>query len=285
MTYLNYQMPLQRFICPAKSPLTPLWKKGGGGGLIYETGCPLIVFSFLKFFSFEMGLALKKGNTEKQKGIAFNTVSKMADNFAKMLPFKLTAAQDRALSEIKRDMAMPHPMNRLIQGDVGSGKTVVAFIATLIAIENKYQSAIMAPTEILAEQHYLNIRKYADGLGIRIALLTSALSKSERKLILDDIKNGVINLAIGTHALIQEDVDFKRLGLAIIDEQHRFGVVQRAMLKKKGTNLDILVMTATPIPRTLAMTVFGDLDISVIDELPPGRRPIITKVFKIGRAS
>ena len=250
---------------------------------------------FDELFCLEMGLALKKGSMGKESGIAFKVGTPpplspstrgigggvpMVENLRKVLPFKLTSAQERVIAEIKRDMAIPHPMNRLIQGDVGSGKTVVAFIASLIAIENNYQAAIMAPTEILAEQHYLNIRKYADGLGIRIALLTSALSKSERKLILDDIKNGVINLAIGTHALIQEDVDFKRLGLAIIDEQHRFGVVQRAMLKKKGTNLDILVMTATPIPRTLAMTVFGDLDISVIDELPPGRRPIITKVFR-----
>jgi len=240
---------------------------------------------FDELFCLEMGLALKKGSMGKESGIAFKVGADlkpvpMVENLRKMLPFKLTSAQERVIAEIKRDMAIPHPMNRLIQGDVGSGKTVVAFIASLIAIENNYQVAIMAPTEILAEQHYLNIHRYADGLGIRIALLTSSLSKSERKVILDGMKNGAINLAIGTHALIQEDVDFKRLGLAIIDEQHRFGVVQRAMLKKKGTNLDILVMTATPIPRTLAMTVFGDLAISVIDELPPGRRPIITKVFR-----
>ncbi|HKZ45797.1 MAG TPA: ATP-dependent DNA helicase RecG, partial [Thermodesulfobacteriota bacterium] len=170
--------------------------------------------------------------------------------------------------------------NRLIQGDVGCGKTVVAFMASIIAIDNGCQAAIMAPTEILAEQHYLNIHKYAEGLGIKTALLTSSLAKSEKMSILDDIKTGEINLAIGTHALIQEDVEFKRLGLVIVDEQHRFGVIQRAMLKKKGTNPDILVMTATPIPRTLSMTVFGDLDVSVIDELPPGRRPVKTKVFR-----
>ena len=171
-------------------------------------------------------------------------------------------------------------MNRLIQGDVGCGKTVVAFIACLIAVENDYQSAIMAPTEILAEQHYLNIHRYIEDLGIKIALLTGSLAKSEKKAILNDIKNGEINLAIGTHALIQGDVEFKKLGLVIVDEQHRFGVIQRAQLKNKGINPDILVMTATPIPRTLAMTVFGDLDVSVIDELPPGRRPVKTKVFK-----
>lgn len=250
---------------------------------------------FDELFCLEMGLALKKGNNEKENGIAFNVGTPppiplvegdkgggvpMVENFRNMLPFKLTAAQERVVSEIKKGMSEPHPMNRLIQGDVGSGKTVVAFIAGLIAIENHYQSAIMAPTEILAEQHYLNIHKYAEGLGIKTALLTSSLTKSERAAILEGIKKGDINLVIGTHALIQEDIDFKRLGLAIIDEQHRFGVIQRAILKKKGTNPDMLVMTATPIPRTLAMTVFGDLDVSVIDELPPGRRPIQTKVFR-----
>ncbi|HBR18417.1 MAG TPA: DNA helicase RecG [Deltaproteobacteria bacterium] len=240
---------------------------------------------FDELFCLEMGLALKKGNNEKENGIAFNVgadlkSAPMVENFRNMLPFKLTAAQERVISEIKKGMSEPHPMNRLIQGDVGSGKTVVAFIAGLIAIENHYQSAIMAPTEILAEQHYLNIHKYAEGLGIKTVLLTSSLTKSERAAILEGIKKGDINLVIGTHAIIQEDIDFKRLGVAIIDEQHRFGVIQRAMLKKKGTNPDILVMTATPIPRTLAMTVFGDLDVSVIDELPPGRRPIQTKVFR-----
>ena len=285
---------------PSQIPPHPPLEKGGGGDFNLRNWLPHKSLVFDELFCLEMGLALKKGNTEKQKGIAFNTVSKMADNFAKMLPFKLTAAQDRALSEIKRDMAMPHPMNRLIQGDVGSGKTVVAFIASLIAIENNCQSAIMAPTEILAEQHYLNIHGYAESLGIKVALLTSNLTKAERTAILDGIKNGKINLAIGTHALIQEDVEFNKLGLVIVDEQHRFGVVQRALLKKKGTGgqgvegkdtrlspgilepltPDVLVMTATPIPRTLAMTVYGDLDVSVIDELPPGRKPVKTKVYR-----
>ena len=235
---------------------------------------------FDELFSLEMGLALKQKKLGKEEGISFNTNSMMIEDFKKMLPFKLTSAQERVTSEIKRDMEKPRPANRLIQGDVGCGKTVVAFMASLIAIDNNYQAAIMAPTEILAEQHYLNIHKYAEGLGIKTALLTSSLAKSEKMSILDDIKTGEINLAIGTHALIQEDVEFKRLGLVIVDEQHRFGVIQRAMLKKKGTNPDILVMTATPIPRTLSMTVFGDLDVSVIDELPPGRRPVKTKVFR-----
>ncbi|MBI3753459.1 MAG: ATP-dependent DNA helicase RecG [Deltaproteobacteria bacterium] len=235
---------------------------------------------FDELFCLEMGLALKKRNTGKESGIAFNADSALVENLRNMLPFKLTAAQERVVSEIKKDMSWLHPMNRLIQGDVGCGKTVVAFIASLITIENNYQSAIMSPTEILAEQHYLNIHAYAEKLGIKITLLTSSLTKSERTAILTGIKTGDINLAIGTHALIQGDVEFKRLGLAIIDEQHRFGVIQRAMLKKKGPNPDVLVMTATPIPRTLAMTVFGDLDVSVIDELPPGRRPVKTKVFR-----
>ncbi|MBI5047597.1 MAG: ATP-dependent DNA helicase RecG [Deltaproteobacteria bacterium] len=268
---------------------------------------------FDELFCLEIGLALKKGNTERESGIAFTVGTDlkslpMVENFKNMLPFELTTAQERVVSEIKRDMAAPHPMNRLIQGDVGSGKTVVAFIASLIAIENNYQSAIMAPTEILAEQHYLNIHRYADGIGIRIAFLSGSLTKSEKTGILDGIKTGRIDLAIGTHALIQEDVEFKKLGLVIVDEQHRFGVMQRAMLKKKGQGVslspqalsregkgqersgldsgcltltpDVLVMTATPIPRTLAMTVFGDLDVSVIDELPPGRRPIKTKALR-----
>src|SRR3990170_3574963 len=158
----------------------------------------------------------------------------MVENFRNMLPFKLTPAQERVISEIKKGMSEPHPMNRLIQGDVGSGKTVVAFIAGLIAIENHYQSAIMAPTEILAEQHYLNIHKYAEGLGIKTVLLTSSLAKTERNTALAGIKSNDISLAIGTHALIQEDVEFSKLGLVIIDEQHRFGVIQRAMLKNKG---------------------------------------------------
>ncbi|MEK6539525.1 MAG: ATP-dependent DNA helicase RecG, partial [Deltaproteobacteria bacterium] len=251
-----------------------------------------VVFDDL--FSLELGLALKKQGMGKETGIAFNTDSARlgrVENFRRMLPFRLTAAQERVISEIKGDMSEPHPMNRLLQGDVGSGKTVVAFISSLIAIENGYQAAIMAPTEILAEQHYLNIHKYAEKLGIKTVLLTSSLAKTERNTALAGIKSNDISLAIGTHALIQEDVEFSKLGLVIIDEQHRFGVIQRAMLKNKGAmgngqgagkNLtpDVLVMTATPIPRTLSMTVFGDLDISIINELPPGRRPIKTKVFR-----
>ncbi|MGB9808362.1 MAG: ATP-dependent DNA helicase RecG, partial [Thermosulfidibacteraceae bacterium] len=179
----------------------------------------------------------------------------------------------------KRDMASPKMMNRLLQGDVGSGKTVVAIYSALIAVENGYQVAFMAPTEILAEQHFYNIREYTKGLKLRIALLTSSTSKNEREIIQRSLKHGAINIIIGTHSLIQERVEFKRLGLVIIDEQHRFGVVQRKMLREKGENPDLLVMTATPIPRTLALTVYGDLDISTIDELPAGRKPITTRVI------
>lgn len=271
---------------PNQIPLRPPLEKGEGGDFSVRNWLPRKSLVFDELFCLEVGLALKKKNTGKEDGIAFKIAGTdlksvpMVENFIKMLPFQLTKAQERVLAEIKKDMAKPHPMNRLIQGDVGSGKTVAAFIASLIVIENHYQSAIMAPTEILADQHYRNIHNYAEGLGIRIALLTASLKKSERTAVLDGIKNGDIHLAIGTHALIQEDVEFNKLGLVVVDEQHRFGVIQRALLKKKGTNPDILVMTATPIPRTLSITVFGDLDVSIIDELPPGRRPIKTKVFR-----
>ncbi|MBI5327270.1 MAG: ATP-dependent DNA helicase RecG [Deltaproteobacteria bacterium] len=291
---------------PSKIPSCPSLEKGGRRDLNSRDWLPKKSLVFDELFCLEIGLALKKRSVCREDGIAFKVgvnfkSAAMVEKLLSMLPFKLTAAQERVVSEIKMDMSEPHPMNRLIQGDVGSGKTVVAFIASLIAIENNYQSAIMAPTEILAEQHYLNIHRYADVLGIKIALLTSSFAKSEKMGILNHIKAGEADLVIGTHALIQEDVEFKKLGLVIVDEQHRFGVVQRALLKNKGARgkpacawphsdrgqgtekeltPDVLVMTATPIPRTLAMTVFGDLDVSVIDELPPGRRPIKTKVFR-----
>lgn len=235
---------------------------------------------FDELFSLELGLALRRQEIGIEKGIAFNVSSSLVERLKGVIPFSLTSAQERVLEVIKADMAEPRPMNRLLQGDVGSGKTIVALAASLIAIENGYQVAIMAPTEILAEQHYLNIHRYTEALGIRVSLFTSGMTRLERMMGLKAIKNGEIDLSIGTHALIQEDVEFKAMGLVIIDEQHRFGVVQRATLKKKGINPDVLVMTATPIPRTLAMTVFGDMDVSVIDELPPGRQPITTKVFR-----
>ena len=233
---------------------------------------------FDEFFFLEMGLALKKQGVAMEEGIAFQVTHKYTRELLKLLPFQMTAAQRRVLSEIKADMMAPHPMHRLVQGDVGCGKTLVALMAALVAVENGYQVAIMAPTEILAEQHYLNIHHWCDSLGVKVTLLTASLKGKARAERLAAIADGSASIVIGTHAVIQEKVDFSRLGLGIIDEQHRFGVLQRSILKKKGTNPDILVMTATPIPRTLAMTVFGDLSLSVIDELPPGRTPVETKV-------
>ncbi|MCD6353855.1 MAG: ATP-dependent DNA helicase RecG [Proteobacteria bacterium] len=234
---------------------------------------------FDEFFFLELGLALRKRGVVFEKGISFKTNNGFYEKFDNLIPFSLTSAQKRVIDEIKDDMAKPHPMHRLIQGDVGSGKTIVAFAATLIAVENNYQAAIMAPTELLAEQHYLTLHQLAKQVGLRTTLLVSGIKSSLRKDIYKNIKDGNVDLIIGTHAIIQEAVKFSNLGLGIIDEQHRFGVVQRASLRKMGPNPDILVMTATPIPRTLAMTVYGDLDISVVDEMPPGRLPVKTRVF------
>ena len=190
--------------------------------------------------------------------------------------FELTKAQLKVLSEIRKDMESYKPMNRLLQGDVGSGKTVVSVISMIIAASNGYQSVLMAPTEILSQQHYKSINKMTEILGLEIGLLIGSQSKTEREEILQKIISGKINIVIGTHALIEEKVEFNKLGLVIIDEQHRFGVNQRSLLIDKGITPDILVMSATPIPRTLSMTVYGDLDISIIDELPKGRLPIKT---------
>ncbi len=243
---------------------------------------------FDELFVLELGLALRRKRIKARRGIAFGIGSgrKERDGLERrlreFLPFRLTGAQERVLEEIRKDMTSSHPMNRLIQGDVGSGKTMVSYIAILWAIEAGYQTALMAPTEILAEQHYLTTHTYSERLGIRSVLLTRSTPRGERKEILHCIRDGRIDLVIGTHALIQKDVVFRKLGLVVIDEQHRFGVVQRADLRKKGRGVppDILVMTATPIPRTLAMTVFGDLDVSIIDELPPGRKPVHTRIIR-----
>ncbi len=234
---------------------------------------------FDEFFFLELGLALKKRGVSIEKGISFKPEGFLVQKFLKLLPFELTSAQKRAFEEIKEDLMKPHPMNRLIQGDVGSGKTIVALLASLWVVECGYQSAIMAPTEVLAEQHYLNIHRWTEPLGVSVSLLTSSIKGSEREALYQRIKNNEVQIVIGTHAVIQEQVEFHSLGLAIIDEQHKFGVIQRAMLKKKGLNPDVLVMTATPIPRTLAMTIYGDLDVSLIDEMPPGRMPIETRVY------
>jgi len=235
--------------------------------------------AFDEFFYWELGQALKKRGISLEEGIAFQVTHRYTKELARLLPFQLTAAQRRVLAEIKQDMMAPHPMHRLVQGDVGSGKTLVALMAALVAVENGYQVAIMAPTEILAEQHWHNIHHWCEQLGIRVVLLTAGLKGAAKKEALAQVADGRAAIVIGTHAVIQDKVEFQRLGLGIVDEQHRFGVLQRGILKKKGTNPDILVMTATPIPRTLAMTLFGDLSLSVIDELPPGRTPIDTKIY------
>ncbi len=235
--------------------------------------------AFDEFFFWELGLALKKQGVLKEEGVAFKVTHRYTKELVRLLPFELTAAQRRVLAEIKADMMAPHPMHRLVQGDVGSGKTLVALMAALIAVENGYQVAIMAPTEILAEQHWHTIHRWCSQMGIEVTQITAGLKGKAKKEALARVAGGTAQIVIGTHAVIQEKVEFANLGLGVIDEQHRFGVLQRGILKKKGANPDILVMTATPIPRTLAMTLFGDLDLSVIDEMPPGRIPIETRIF------
>ncbi len=237
--------------------------------------------AFDEFFLLELGLELKKQRWKtEEKGIAFQVEGQLLDRFIEALPFQLTAAQKRVIEDIKSDMANAEAMNRLLQGDVGSGKTIVGAVALLCAIQSGYQGALMVPTEILAEQHTYNLSELLEPLGLKAVLLKSDLSKTERDEALAAIADGSAHVVVGTHALIQEGVEFHRLGLVIIDEQHRFGVMQRATLRDKGTTPDVLVMTATPIPRTLALTIYGDLNVSVIDELPPGRQKITTRWVK-----
>lgn len=231
--------------------------------------------AFDELFTLQLGLALIKRGEASEKGISFVPDGRLASRLVDKLPYKLTGAQQRVVKEILSDMRSSSPMHRLLQGDVGSGKTIVALISMLSAVECGYQAAIMAPTEILAEQHYLNIHRLVEELGLRIHLLTGSRKNKEYEAI----ASGETDIVIGTHALIQESVVFAKLGLIVIDEQHRFGVMQRASLRKKGLNPDTLIMTATPIPRTLAMTLYGDLDYSVIDELPPNRTPVITRLL------
>jgi ATP-dependent DNA helicase RecG len=231
---------------------------------------------FEEFFWLETGMALKHSQARTEHGIAFALTPRVRDQVKKMLPFKPTPAQKKVLSEIAHDMAAPVPMNRLLQGDVGSGKTIVAAQAAVIAVENGYQAVLLAPTEILAAQHYLNLQRIFKPLDYRVMPLTGSMSKKEKETIKRSLSTGFAQIAVGTHALLEQDVEFHKLGLAIIDEQHRFGVLQRKALQQKGFSPDVLVMTATPIPRTLALTIYGDLDVSVIDALPPGRKPIQT---------
>jgi len=240
--------------------------------------------SFEELFILELGLAMRKqGVATEKKGISFRPAGRLEAELCRRLPFALTAAQERVIGEIRRDMASDHPMNRLVQGDVGCGKTVVALMACLTAVENGYQACVMAPTEILAEQHYRNMTALAGPLGVSVRLLTGSIKRKEREGVLAAVADGGAQIVVGTHALIEEDVAFHRLGFAVIDEQHRFGVLQRSTLKGKGYEPDVLVMTATPIPRTLALTVYGDLDVSVIDQLPPGRSPVVTRLFFEGK--
>jgi ATP-dependent DNA helicase RecG len=232
---------------------------------------------FEEFFLFQLGIVLRRRRADSErKGRAVVVTDRVREAVRQVLPFRLTGDQKTAIREIVADMQRPQPMNRLLQGDVGSGKTIVALMAALVAMENGLQAAFMAPTEILAEQHYFNIRRLLEKSRFRITLLTGGTPAKKRRELLAELAGGSIHMVIGTHALVQEDVAFRELGLAVIDEQHRFGVVQRATLRAKGLHPDVLVMTATPIPRTLALTTYGDLDVSVMREMPPGRKPIAT---------
>ena len=236
--------------------------------------------AFEDFLLLELALGQKREEVKKESRVlTYDLASSLPTHLLTALPFRLTAAQLRVLQEIRQDLASPHPMNRLIQGDVGSGKTVVAVLAMLAAVGSGYQAALMAPTEILAEQHHLMLQRLLKPLDVSCLLLTGGRGGKKRKAALAAIAEGSAQVVLGTHALIQQDVRFKNLGLAVVDEQHKFGVLQRAVLKEKGYAADVLVMTATPIPRTLALTVYGDLDVSVIDTLPPGRRPVRTLLF------
>src|SRR5580693_6667610 len=244
---------------------------------------------FDELFFVELGMELKRRQQKAQTGIAFRLDDRARAAIKKILPFHPTAAQKRVLKEIADDMQKPYPMRRLLQGDVGSGKTIVAFEAAIIAMENGYQVALMAPTEILAQQHYFSARRILERAGYRVVLLTGSMEDDRKRETRRHIAHGNAQLVIGTHALIEQKVEFAKLGMVIVDEQHRFGVLQRFKLMKKSSDAqaepssaaspepDVLVMTATPIPRTLALTLYGDLDVSVIDEMPPGRTPIVTR--------
>lgn len=233
-----------------------------------------------EFFFFELTLALRKTQLKDKVGIAFKVSGELTEKLTKTLPFKLTQGQQQAITEITADMQRNRSMNRLLQGDVGSGKTVVALYAILVAIENGYQAVMMAPTEILAEQHFIVLRDMLSPVGLEPSLLTGSIKGKERTAVVEKIGSGDAALILGTHALIEEGTSFHKLGLVVVDEQHRFGVMQRAALVNKGVNPDFLVLSATPIPRTLALTLYGDLDISVIKEKPPKRGEVVTKIVK-----
>ena len=233
---------------------------------------------FEEFFLYQLSLALRRQEAGRQAGIAFRVREPhIREALKRVLPFKPTVAQKRVLAEIAADLERPAPMHRLLQGDVGSGKTIVALEAAAIVIENGCQVALMAPTEILAVQHFLSARRIFARAGYQVELVISGLRPAGKRAAIERVRTGAAQLVVGTHALLEDPVAFSRLGLVIVDEQHRFGVLQRKRLAEKGAAPDVLVMTATPIPRTLSLTLYGDLDISVIDEMPPGRRPIHTR--------
>ena len=234
-------------------------------------------FAFEDFLVLQVGLALKRRRQAREPGRALAPPGALVAQLLRELPFALTPAQERVWSEIRSDLARPVPMNRLLQGDVGSGKTIVAVMALLTAVEAGCQAVLMAPTEILAEQHVRTLRGLVEPLGLSVAWLSAGQRARERQAALEALRSGAAAIGVGTHALIQDAVELQRLALAVVDEQHRFGVLQRASLRGKGEHPHVLVMTATPIPRTLALTLYGDLDVSVLDQLPPGRTPIVTR--------
>jgi ATP-dependent DNA helicase RecG len=241
---------------------------------------------FEEFFYLQLILAMRHSfNKRREGGIPFKPVNKEVARLYQSLPFQLTEAQKRVIKEIFDDMSLPTAMNRLLQGDVGSGKTIVSLFTILRAVENGYQAALMAPTEILAEQHKRKLKILLGDMGVKLECLTGSLDSKRKEEIRESIANGEVSVVVGTHALIQEGVAFNRLGVVIVDEQHRFGVSQRVSLMEKGENPDCLVMTATPIPRSLALTFYGDLDLSLIDEMPPGRKPVKTRIVEEGRRS
>ncbi|MFL5318301.1 MAG: ATP-dependent DNA helicase RecG [Myxococcaceae bacterium] len=235
--------------------------------------------AFDELFFLQLGMSLKRQGIKTEPGVSFNVSDARMEKALAALPFELTRAQSRVVKQIAKDMGKPEPMHRLLQGDVGSGKTAVALVSAALALQDGFQAAIMAPTEILAEQHYRTAQKILEPLGYPVGLITAGGTAKQKRERREDVASGKTRFAVGTHALITGQVEFDKLGLVVIDEQHRFGVIQRHALMAKGIRPDVLVMTATPIPRTLAMTMYGDLEVSLIDELPPGRTPISTKVF------
>ncbi|NPV73293.1 MAG: ATP-dependent DNA helicase RecG [Pelotomaculum sp.] len=242
-----------------------------------EAGAARRRFIFEELFLFQLALAMRRKDISGRRKLhTYLPEGKLTQAFKSSLPYRLTGEQEKVWKEISNDMDSPVPMHRLLQGDVGAGKTVISTLALLKAVESGLQGALMAPTEILAEQHYLGMRNYLGPIGVEAGLLTGGTGRKKRKELLERIRSGDLKLVVGTHALLQEGVDFKNLGLVVVDEQHRFGVRQRATLQNKGLYPDTLVMTATPIPRTMAMTLYGDLDISIINGLPPGRQPVKT---------